>query len=66
VQIVQEPDRIALTVQDDGRGFDPAAAVQGMGLSNIRTRVASFGGVINIDSKAGEGTEINIELRIEN
>jgi len=66
VQIVQEPDRIALTVQDDGRGFDPAAAVQGMGLSNIRTRVASFGGVINIDSKAGEGTEINIELRITN
>jgi signal transduction histidine kinase len=66
IQIMQEPDRIALTVQDDGAGFDPSAESQGMGLSNIRTRVASFGGNIQIDSVIGEGTEVNVELRIEN
>jgi signal transduction histidine kinase len=65
VQIISEPDRLAFTVQDDGCGFDPQAATKGMGLQNIRTRVSSFGGIINISSKADEGTEINVELRVE-
>jgi len=62
VQIIQEPGRIAFTVQDDGCGFDPAAESKGMGLQNIRTRVASYNGIFNIDSKPGEGTEVNVEL----
>jgi len=65
VQIMQEKDRIAFTVQDDGCGFDSSVAAQGMGLQNIRTRIASYNGILNIDSKAGEGTEVNVELRIE-
>ena len=63
VQIMQESDRIAFTVQDDGCGFDPAAETWGTGLQNIRNRIDSLSGNIQIDSKAGEGTEINIELR---
>ena len=66
VQIIQEKDRIAFTVQDDGCGFDSSNIKQGMGLQNIRTRIASYNGILNIDSKAGEGTEVNVELRIEN
>ena len=66
VQIMQEPDRIAFTVQDDGCGFDVTKETKGTGLQNIRNRIASFGGDIQIDSKAGEGTEINGELRIRN
>jgi signal transduction histidine kinase len=65
VQIIQEPNRLAFTVQDDGDGFDPETVSEGMGLQNIRTRVASFGGMMNIASKAGVGTEINVELRVE-
>ena len=64
VQIMQESDRIAFTVQDDGCGFDPSAAVTGMGLQNIRTRIASYNGIINIDSRTGEGTEIHAELTL--
>lgn len=66
VQIVQEKERIALTVQDDGAGFDPAAESKGMGLSNIRNRAASFGGNIQIYSKPGEGTEVSVEMKIKN
>jgi signal transduction histidine kinase len=65
VQIIQEPNRLAFTVQDDGCGFDPETVTEGMGLQNIRTRVASFGGIMHIASKAGEGTETNVELRVE-
>ena len=65
VQIIQEPERISFTVQDDGCGFDYSTVTQGMGLQNIRTRIASYKGILSIDSKMGEGTEINVELKIE-
>ena len=63
VQIIQENDSISFTVQDNGCGFDPTAETKGIGLKNIRTRVASVGGDIQIDSKVGEGTEVNVELK---
>jgi len=63
VQIIQEPDRIAFTVQDDGCGFDPAVESKGMGLQNIRTRVASYNGILDINSRPGEGTEVNVEIK---
>ena len=65
VQIMQEPSRVAFTVQDDGCGFDPSSETGGMGLQNIRNRVASYNGIIDIHSKTGEGTEVNVELRVE-
>jgi signal transduction histidine kinase len=64
VQIVQEADRLALTVEDNGKGFNPEVITTGMGLANVRTRVASFGGTIDIRSSAGSGTEINIEFQL--
>ena len=64
VQIIQEHDRIAFTVQDDGTGFNPSAVTEGMGLQNIRTRVEAYNGLLDINSTAGEGTEINGELKI--
>ncbi|MDR1973582.1 MAG: sensor histidine kinase [Bacteroidales bacterium] len=69
VQIVQEDDRIAFTVQDDGKGFDVAAAngsaeATGMGLSSIRFRIASFGGTLDIVSSPEEGTEVNGNILI--
>jgi signal transduction histidine kinase len=64
VQIIQETDRLSFTVQDDGCGFDLATKTEGIGLKNIRSRVASVGGHIQIDSKADVGTEVNVELRI--
>ena len=66
VQILRETDSVVFTVQDNGCGFDPTLETEGIGLQNIRTRVASFGGDMQIDSRPGEGTEINVELSIEN
>jgi len=66
VQIIREADGLAFTVQDNGCGFDSTVIHKGIGLENIRTRVASVGGNIQIDSKIGVGTEVNVELRIKN
>ncbi len=66
VHVVQNPDRIALTVEDNGCGFDVDATTAGMGLHNIRTRVDALGGSIEIYSgkEMGEGTEVHVEFKI--
>ncbi len=66
LQIVHDPDRISITVEDNGCGFDTRETAEGMGLSNIRTHVASYNGIMDIGSAKGEGTEINVELKIGN
>ncbi|SFC68541.1 Soluble NSF attachment protein, SNAP [Parapedobacter composti] len=63
VQLVQEPNRISFTVQDDGVGFDPGTVTEGTGLQNIRQRVTAFQGTMNIYSSK-QGTEIHVELEL--
>lgn len=63
VQLVQEPDRVSFTVQDDGKGFDQHSISEGMGLRNIRQRLEAFQGELNIYSTKN-GTEIHIELKL--
>jgi signal transduction histidine kinase len=56
-------DTVALLeVDDDGRGFDPAAAGGGQGLRNLRERAASLGGEISIHSTPGEGTTLRVTI----
>ena len=65
IQLVQSKKHISLTVQDDGCGFDVKTTVKGDGLQNIRNRVATFRGELDISSAPGQGTETTIEFRIE-
>ncbi|MDR1557134.1 MAG: sensor histidine kinase [Tannerellaceae bacterium] len=66
VEIVQDADRVFLTVEDNGCGFDTQAKSQGMGLVNIRNRVAAYNGTVDIHSVVGKGTESLIQLKIKN
>ena len=61
VSLTREAGRISLMVSDDGKGFNPAQVAAGMGLENVRSRVASFGGTIQIDSTPGHGTTVSVE-----
>jgi len=65
VQLVQSEKYISLTVQDDGCGFDEKTVENGIGLKNIRDRIASYNGKLDISSSPGVGTETVVELRVE-
>jgi signal transduction histidine kinase len=54
---------IVLEVDDDGRGFDVDMTSWGMGLSNLRDRVESLGGTLQVESTPGEGTTVRATLR---
>jgi signal transduction histidine kinase/ligand-binding sensor domain-containing protein len=65
-----EDDGVHLRVCDDGRGFDPEAALSApegehFGLMGIAERVDSIGGEWKIDSRPGAGTELNCRLPYE-
>ena len=57
---------IVLTVTDDGVGFDLSSVAvnsmthQGFGLFNIRQRLESLGGQVDIDSLPGRGTTVTV------
>ena len=64
VQCSENGNRLYITVEDDGKGFDPETAEQknGIGLSNIKNRVNLLQGTVEISSKPGEGTTFSIEI----
>ena len=67
VQLLEDRGNLLITVEDDGKGFDPAANEQseGIGLTNVRTRVEVLRGTFHLESKPGRGTFINIEVPME-
>lgn len=53
---------IRLTVQDDGKGFDPSRlSSRGMGLVGMEERVKELGGTVAVRSNPGKGTIIEAE-----
>jgi PAS domain S-box-containing protein len=51
-------DRLELTIQDNGHGFQPSEAMKGLGLSTMRERAELAGGTFTIQSTSGKGTII--------
>jgi signal transduction histidine kinase len=58
LRLTQTDGHVRLWIADDGRGFDASQIDHGLGLANIRERVARLGGRLAIASEPGRGTEL--------
>src|SRR5438445_1511063 len=62
------PGRVQLSVQDDGHGFDYQETHNGdakhFGLVGMQERAVRIGGSLRVESRAGEGTEVLVEVPI--
>ena len=48
-------------MKDDGAGFDPGAAGEGVGLRrSVRGRLAEVGGSVDVDGNPGHGAEVRL------
>jgi signal transduction histidine kinase len=56
---------LLLRVNDDGRGFDPAASPGGMGLIFMRERAELLGGSFRLESAPGQGTTLTLEVPLQ-
>jgi signal transduction histidine kinase len=65
VQLSHTDEKISITVEDDGKGFDTTLLNQtkGIGWSNIQNRVEFLKGKLDVQSAPGNGTSVLIELK---
>jgi signal transduction histidine kinase len=65
IVLARKPDTVALVIEDDGRGFDPATTREGgFGLEGMRERVGLLDGKLQVESGAAAGTTIVAEVRL--
>jgi signal transduction histidine kinase len=64
VRLRQGTHSITCSISDDGAGFDDTAALRkaGLGLTEIRERVAALGGVVRVNLNGGRGTDLTVEI----
>ncbi|HXF36245.1 MAG TPA: histidine kinase [Actinomycetota bacterium] len=62
VRISEGDGELRFEVEDDGRGFEPAAIPRGTGLQNMSDRLEALGGTLEIRSVPGRGTTIRGRL----
>jgi PAS domain S-box-containing protein len=63
VDLKAGPGALSLTIRDDGRGFDTDGALgRGLGLVSMHERLDAIGGLLEIRSIPGAGTELNVTV----
>jgi signal transduction histidine kinase len=66
VQLHREDNKLLLTVEDNGKGFDTQLLSQarGIGWSNIKNRLDYLKAKLDVQSVLGKGTSVNVEITV--
>ncbi|MEL6256581.1 MAG: PAS domain S-box protein [Bacteroidota bacterium] len=64
IQLMKHTGGISFMIEDDGIGFDKNTFIRSnsMGFNSLKTRVMSLMGTLDIESDAGKGTLIHVEI----
>ncbi|CAI8335075.1 MAG: Oxygen sensor histidine kinase NreB [Flavobacterium sp. SCGC AAA160-P02] len=67
ILLVEKKNKLYLSVQDNGKGFDKSQIIDknGLGINQIHARIHVMKGKFVIESQKGKGTLIKIELPIK-
>jgi signal transduction histidine kinase len=61
IRFVGDDARLVIEVEDDGRGFDPGRAKHS-GLRGLQDRIETLGGRLELTSRPGNGTVLQMDL----
>lgn len=66
ISLIKDADGISVTIEDNGKGFDPSAPSlsEGIGLKNIKSRIAFLKGSVEWSSTPGSGTLVAIHIPV--
>jgi two-component system, NarL family, sensor kinase len=64
VVLKTSPETLSLTFEDNGKGFDAMKVKKGAGLVNIMTRAEVIRATVDISSRPGAGTIVNIAVAL--
>lgn len=62
IQLKSTPEGIYLTVEDNGRGFDPNQNPSGFGLRGMQERIAGVNGHFQLTTSPGNGCRLKVEI----
>jgi two-component system NarL family sensor kinase len=66
LRLVTTPDQARLSVEDDGRGFDPSHMAKGRyGLIGLNERAKLLGGSLTLETSPGAGTRVEVVVPLE-
>jgi signal transduction histidine kinase len=63
IQLFRHDQQLAVTIEDDGRGFNTTQSNGGIGLANMRARAAAVGGTLEISSSP-RGTVVMVGVAV--
>jgi signal transduction histidine kinase len=59
------PDKVTLTVADDGRGFEPdAVSPNSLGMASMQQRLSEINGTLTIESTPEAGAKIVAKVQL--
>ncbi len=64
ISILIKDEEFILSVQDDGKGFDPSKPTNRNGIKNITSRAVAMNGKLNLDTSTGKGTRWNLSIKL--
>lgn len=66
IQIIRDGNRLSLTIEDNGKGFDTKEAEEkrSMGMATVKSRVDYLNGRLSIDSNKDIGTTVMIDILV--
>jgi signal transduction histidine kinase len=64
IHLSAEDDRYVLSIEDDGKGFDPKNRPRGLGMIGIQERIDEMNGTLRVRSSPGAGTRISVEIPV--
>jgi signal transduction histidine kinase len=65
ILLVRRADNATVVIEDDGEGFDPEQTREdGLGLLGMRERVSLLDGRLTVESSAGAGTTLAVEVPV--
>jgi len=63
ILLARNDGMVTALIEDDGRGFDPAATRErGFGIEGMRERVALLGGTLKVESRKNSGATLKVEV----
>lgn len=62
VHLEAQKNRVNITINDNGKGFNTATVIEGNGLQNMKKRAHDINADLNIDTSQGNGTTVSIQL----
>lgn len=64
IYLEEKVDKLFLTIEDDGIGFEPKANTTGFGLQGMRERIETIDGKFSLISQPGTGCKIKVEIKL--